>query len=728
MIRFRIGQQWKSERALSPVDAFGLELDGVDILSGASEESLLRVVPELVEAVHALRAGERLAQVSLPDANLELALDRSDGDVDLEVVSMSRPARRLRGPIRVDLDSFADAAVRCARVLMADLREHAPDIAAEPSLRTMLKTLQLLETRPRAAPGEWAAPFEEGHTPDRGFGFRLEDKRGRLLDFNARQRGGLASVLVEGVLTFRCNELTLLDQRCHPFLAALELSRQGGDLLHALEVGDPKFTFRPAGLAAEWVAELSQGTLTVGKEQVALSGLQLASDIFDLGQSLAASVIHAHKAHTKNPYVQELMARCREGALQLRAANPKPAPPGNVASGRGARSRKPADEPPIADAGRLRRLRFEQRWATEPLGLDQSLRLELHKKGPVVYGAELAIAYSNKGRVRYRRASVRGVALNPNGHVITATADRVLGFVGDNTSATWMRDHDGIPVGPQLFAEQGLWITTSKGRSLLAFDALTGREVWRVAPSRTQKMFLCVADGRVIAATDGGHLYGLSLSDGSVLYRLRAAQPFDAPVHVVGRKILARVGSTDRATIISAELQTGAVHWTRDLPLSRATQPLAARERIYVAGEQGGDALVVALSKKGVVAWDKRVHLGAAPYSLASVKRAVIVSARNGAAALVDSDGRVVWRIGAPSRDEIACDVPAVISRGVAIIAGPVVRAVDVTTGEVLAEVKSDPGLCDLKVDRSLGLFLLYEDGTLAAYELTTHLAVIESP
>lgn len=726
MIRFRIGQQWKGERAESPVDAFGLELDGVDILAGASEESLLRVVPELVEAVHALQSGERLAQVSLPDAHLELVLDRVDGEIDLEVVSMARPARRLRGPIRVELGAFADAAVRCARVLMADLREHAPNIAAEPSLRTMLKTLQTLETRPHSGPGEWAAPFDERHAPEHGFGFSIEDKRGRILDFAAKQRGGLASVLVEGELSFVLNGQTLLQQRAHPFLAALELSRQGSDLVHALEVGDAKVTFRPGGLGDEWTVTPQTGVVLAGKTGVKLSALELASEIFELGQQLSAALIHAHKPQAKNPYVQELMARCREGSLQLRAANPKPAPASSGKTTKG-RSKKAPDETPLADAGRLRRLRFEQRWATEPLGLDESLRLVLSRKGPVVHGAELAVAYNNQGRVRFRRASVRGVALHPDGCVVTASADRVLGFVGDKPSASWLRDHDGTQVGPELFREHGRWITTAKGRSILAFDELTGREVWRVAPSRTQKMFLTVADGRVIVGTDGGHLYGLSLTDGAVLYRLRAAQPFDAPVLIAGKKLLARVGTTDRVSVISAELETGAVHWTKDLPLSRATQPLPARDRIYVAGEQGGDALVVALNKKGAVAWDKRVHLGAAPYSLAAVKRAVIVTARTGAAAFVDSDGRVVWRVGAPSRDEIACDVPAVVSRGVAIIAGPVVRAVDVKTGEVLAEVKSDPGLCDLKVDRSLGLFLLYEDGTLAAYRLSTHLSVLSA-
>ena len=51
MIRFRIGQSWKREPSSTPVDSIGLELDGVDLLAGATEEPLVRVVPSLVDAL-----------------------------------------------------------------------------------------------------------------------------------------------------------------------------------------------------------------------------------------------------------------------------------------------------------------------------------------------------------------------------------------------------------------------------------------------------------------------------------------------------------------------------------------------------------------------------------------------------------------------------------------------------------------------------------------------------
>ncbi|MFP2934278.1 hypothetical protein ACLESO_56000, partial [Pyxidicoccus sp. 3LG] len=110
MTRIRIGQRWKREPAASPLDSIALELDGVDLLSGAVEESLAEVVPSLVRSVAAIYGGrQRLAQVSLPEAHLELVLRRVGPEVELLVASLARPARLLRPPVRVEVEELAEA-------------------------------------------------------------------------------------------------------------------------------------------------------------------------------------------------------------------------------------------------------------------------------------------------------------------------------------------------------------------------------------------------------------------------------------------------------------------------------------------------------------------------------------------------------------------------------------------------------------------------------------------
>ena len=124
MIRFRIGQSWKKESAATPSDSIGLEFEGVDVFQGVTEEPLTQAVPDLIEALNALAVeGHRTAQTSFTEAHLELAFHRvdSEGQVDLYIVSMGRPARLLRKPVRMDLGELVEAGIRCSRSLSRDL-------------------------------------------------------------------------------------------------------------------------------------------------------------------------------------------------------------------------------------------------------------------------------------------------------------------------------------------------------------------------------------------------------------------------------------------------------------------------------------------------------------------------------------------------------------------------------------------------------------------------------
>lgn len=728
MIRFRIGQRWKSERTGSPTDAFGLELDGVDVLSGAGEESLLRVVPELCEALAALWTGERLAQVSLPDAHLELLLERADSDVNLEVLSLARPARRVRGPVRVELNELREAAIKTARALMADLREHAPAVASQPELRSMMKALHALETRGIAAASQSGGAFEDDHGPHGAvsFGFGIDDKNGRVHDFSVKLRNALPSLGFGGELRLYLGEEPVWTGKGQPFLLALELSRQAAELLHAIEISDSHFSFKPGGVGEELTVKIDEGKLRTRGGARDADALSVAAAMFEVGQALSAALIRAHKAQAKNAYLQELIARCREGLVQVRSHRPAAKPAAPAKEKRKREKKSVAEEAPLSSKGRLRRVRYEQQWSTEPLGAEAGLKLLLGKKGPVVSGEELACGYTPQGRLRFQHAASRGVAVDADGFTLTATANRISGFHPDEKSARWIRDHDGLPIGPELFREDGLWITRSRGRSVLGFNAVTGRELWRISPSRTQKVHLAIASSRALLTTDAGHLFGLALEDGAVLYRMKASQPFEAAVVPFGKRLLTRVSAGDRIAVTCAELQTGAIHWTKELTLSRPSQPLPGRDRVYLAGERSGDATLLCLTKKGDLAWERRLHLGPGPYTLTAVKRAVVVTSRAGAAAFVDSDGRMVWRVGAPTGEELACAVPSVVGRGIVVVPGPMVRAVDARTGQLLAEVKANPSLCDLQIDRALGLYLLDEDGTLTAYKLSTHLAVMD--
>jgi len=232
---------------------------------------------------------------------------------------------------------------------------------------------------------------------------------------------------------------------------------------------------------------------------------------------------------------------------------------------------------------------------------------------------------------------------------------------------------------------------------------------------------------RALLATDAGYLLGLDLHNGQARYRVRAPLPFLGPTVAWGRRFAAVLGRKERSVVVVADAHSGTVDWNVELPLALPSQPLSVGPRLALAGERDGQGLIVCLDAKGRVAWEKRLHLGHGPYRLLAIGRAILATSSTGAATLLESTGEVRWHLGA-SGGPVARAPRAAAVRGVVLLPGEHVRAVDPKSGQVLAEVGANPGLCDLQVDGKLNLFLLDEHGTLMAYRLATHFTVVGAP
>jgi outer membrane protein assembly factor BamB len=725
MIRFRIGQSWKREAAAPPVDSFGLELDGVDLLPEASEEPLQQVVPALVETVHALAGeGEPVAQLSLGEAHLELVFRRVDGDIEVQVVSLSRPARVQRAGVRVDLKELSEAAVKCGRSLVRDLAEAGRPGPDDAWHRKLLQRLDSLEGAEPAAirrdHRQTGFSFHFAAPMPGAFGFQLSDPDDLLLAFDRKGHGALGSLLCGGECFVKVADGGWR-AKAVPFLFALELSRQALELSHAIELKERTFTFRPGGIDPELRLDLDRGELDSGQARVPVVPEAVLRSMFELGVSLGFAITSRNKQQAKNPYLEELLARCREGLSHLR-------PPLTASDAERPRkaSRKQATSRPLKTAGRLRRLRFEPLWEKQNLGGggDEAGRLLLGLRGPVFSSEAMAIGLSPRGEILFRRVATRGVAASRDGRVICAFEDRVMGFQGSETSARWCHDHDGLPIGPDLLRREGLWITTSEGRAALAFHEVTGREIWRAAPPRTQRAYLAVQSHRALLATDSGYLFGLDLGDGQIRYRMRAALPFLGPPLPWGRKMVASLGRGDRYAVFAADAHAGKLQQEHEFTLRLPSAPLALGNRLYLAGEQDDDGVLLCFGAQGKLAFQRKLHLGRGPYELLRVDRAVLAVGATGAATLVAGDGQVQWHAGA-SGEPLATRPPPAYARGVVLLPGETVRAVDPRGGQLLAEVNAGAGLCDLKVDGRLNLYLLDDAGTLKAYRLATHLAVV---
>lgn len=727
MIRFRIGQSWKREPEAAPVDSFGLVLDGVDLLAGASEEPLAKVVPDLIEAMHALAlGGSRCAQVSLAETQLELLFQRQELEVVVSVVSLARPARRVRPPLRLDLAELCQAAVRCAHELARDLSEGAPSLLRGAPHRQMLERTTALELRPvrAAAPAAPAPGFahQSAAQPPPSFGLELADGEGLLLEYGVRGPWALPSLLCPGRVTLRLGEGEP-DWRCEqaPFLTVLELSRQANELVGALEAGDEELELPLAGDEARLALHLREGQAQLGGRVFALDPARLARAMFELGLAFSFAAAEANKAQARNPYLAELNERCRLGLSGLRTA----VAPGE--SGRAARlPRKKAGAAgkPLRPTGRLRRLRFDALWEKPNLGGEEPGQLLASPKGPIFVSAQVACGFNLKGALLFRREATHGVAASREGWVVAASATRTLGFFGAEASARWLRSHDGLAVGPELLRKSGLLVAQSSGRGVLAFCEVTGREAWRFDPPRTQRGYLAVQGHRALLAADSGTLFGLDLHDGQMRFRVQAGLPFACAPVPWGKKLLALLSRGGHSALFVADAHEGKLGWTHEMALAAPSRPLALGGRALVAGRQEGQPVLLCLGSKGKQVWERKLPLGPGALGLVAVGRDVVVTDAAGGAVRVNREGQVEWRLGAAG-EELTFGVAPRLVRRVLVVPGETVRAVDPHGGQVLAEVRAGAGLSSLEVDAKLNLFLLDEAGTLAAHRLTSHFAVV---
>ncbi len=725
MVRFRIGQVWKREGLGRPVDAFGLELDGVDLLAGANEEPLDRVVTDLLDALLALETGEaRLAELSLPEAHLELLLRRRGDEVELRVAHLGRPARIQRGPLRVDLRDLSEAAVRCARALLLDLRETAPD-RNEARLRKMSSLAARLDDAHFAELEEGPPPggFELRAAPpgEIAFAFELEDPDDLLSEWTGGQ-GPLTSLSCGGGLSLRIVGRELWRGRGVPFLMALELARQAAELVHAIELEEDSARLTFGGVGPEVDIDFRNGAVRTPDETVHVRPPALIRAMFDLGPALELAITGRHRAQRKNPWLTGLVERCREGLSRLGAGiqPPEDLRPARVKKG----STRAAATRPLRTEGKLRRLRFDKRWEKQNLTSDGPGAIALGRKGPVILSPHLACGFSARGELLFRRVGSHGVAANAEGEAVVASSSQVLLFRGADASARWLRDHDGLQLGPELIHRDGVLVVSCQGRGAAGFSAMTGRELWRLVPPRTQRCWISVQAHRALVADDTGHLYGLDLESGQVRFRMRAALPFTGPTVPWGRRMLATIGRGGHSSLLAADAHSGAMIWSHELPHGAISRPLVLSRRIYLATGDAREGRLICLGANGRALWERRIHLGEPPWSLTETGGGVLVWSRNGAAALFSVDGSPEWRLGAAGAELPATLTPCQ-SRGVLIVPGEVTRAVDPRGGRVLAELRTGLGLCDLEADARLNVYALDEDGTLTAWKLSTSFAVV---
>lgn len=683
MIRFKVGQSWKREAQGEPRDAFSFEVDGVNLLRGATEEPLLRVVGGLVDAVSAMVVdGEPAGQLSLEDVRLELCFWRRPGlEVEVSVVNVAQPPARARPPIEVELPALVEAAVNCARAFARDLtrQPNAPKaelVALERKVKTLTSTL--VAARAERETKEWTAS-----RGGEGLTYVLKDDDGRTQAYTRRSRAGLPALLIDGEVSMGETHVAGL-----PFLTMMGLARAA-----------------------------TEGAVKLGATPLE------PSMVFSAGLDLCLALRARSPALGTNPWLEALQIRCADGLKALR----QPVPDTSSAA---ISSPRDAPSAPLTTTGQVRRVALTQVWSRQVALGEEDGQLILGRRALLVASPHAVHGFSLRGETTHRRMAVRGIAANGT-HTLEATAQRALLFEGAARSARWLRDHDGTQVGPRLELAGELLLTTLARRSVAGYSAHSGREIWRFDPQRAQRSYFTVLGPRVLVATDAGTVHGIDLASGQVRFSVRSPIPcVQAPVPA-GRRALVLLNRGEHTAVYLSDAlaggdgrPAGGVVWTRELMLSGPRGLVHKSGKTFLVGQRDGRTLVCAIGPRGQLLWERPVALEPRSAGLVVWDKGVIATDATGAAVRLLPDGQTTWVLGS-SGDQLTHPIAPVLMRGVLVVPGPDTRVVDPSSGRVLAALETGPRLTSLAVDRKLALYALKEPGVLEVWKPSAVLALV---
>ena len=686
-IRFRVGHSWKREVAgpAGPRDAFVFELDGVNLIPGATDEPLVHVVSSLLDAVAGLVVeGEPAGELSLEDVHLELCFWRRAGlDVEVSVVDLSSGTIKRGRPVVVELPALLDAAVQCGRALARELVEELRRPEAV-QLEKKLTALTGAVVEPLTA--REVEPFTSSRAPEAGLGYVFDDAEGRTRRWARRARAGLSCLLARG-----------------------QLQAAGG----GAEVGWPWLRLMTLARAASDGAQKVGGVL-VPPEQIFAAGLELCL------------ALRAHNpALGSNPWLEALQLRCADGLKALKQPLPD-LTPAALRTGRAS-----TVTAPLTSTGDVRRVALAHSW-TKPVALgEDGGRLMLGRGLVIAHSPHAAHGFDLKGQTKFRRMAPRGVAVAANGETLLATQERLYHFARTGKSATWLRDHDGVTLGPDLLPQAGALVTPLGRHGACGLDPLTGRERWRFDPPRTQRSWISAIGPRVFVGTDSGSIYALDAADGSVRFRVRASLPCAGPTVLFGQVVVTALARGEHTAVFACtpaakgeSVPAGTIRWTRELMLGTPSRLGVARGKVFLAGAREGRAWVVCLGARGQVLWERSIPCEVRTTTLLPLEGGVVAADARGVCTRLLPDGQVSWVLGGFG-DELSSAIPLQLSRHVLVVPGPAVRLVHPADGRVLAELQSGPRLVDLVVDKKLNVYALTEPGTLAAWAPGTVLSVV---
>lgn len=169
--------------------------------------------------------------------------------------------------------------------------------------------------------------------------------------------------------------------------------------------------------------------------------------------------------------------------------------------------------------------------------------------------------------------------------------------------------------GPLLF--DGRIYHADRPERIIAFDARSGRELWRVDLREASASLhgadintgLGAGEGLVFAGTRQGRVIALDAADGSLRWEAQLSSEVAAPPMAMGGLAVA---SSNDGRIYALDAGSGAVRWVQEgtvppLSLRGASRPLFGDGQVYV-GQASGRMIAVA-AESGEVVWESAIGI-----------------------------------------------------------------------------------------------------------------------
>ncbi|MFN3198030.1 MAG: PQQ-binding-like beta-propeller repeat protein [Bradymonadia bacterium] len=268
--------------------------------------------------------------------------------------------------------------------------------------------------------------------------------------------------------------------------------------------------------------------------------------------------------------------------------------------------------------------------------------------------------------------------------------------------------------------------------ALQRLSAETGELIWRRHTLHGAVSSVVTSDTACWCLGEDGLVYGLRQNDGMLAFAFPlAGEPEGAPLlTAAGLLVVSHAGPGFESQLTLLDPYTGTVEWTRTLEGTAITASAQVGEDAVLILErlEGLYMVRVALADGGV-RWqlDLPTEAESDPGTLTVLDELACIKGMEGETTGVDLQrGKILWQVSAEAgSDALVSNAAVVACRGLLLIPGSTVRAIDPQTGRVIHSLPCEdlvPSWIHVWPDGDL---LVAEDNALAYFFLGGHLGLV---